>query len=209
MIAAMDAKLRRREDLLRAARTVFATKGYHAAKVEDIAAAAKVAKGTVYLYFRDKRSIFQEILDRVFILLGGAILRVDVHSDVASQVKHNIRAIAGVFLDDPTLPQLLLQSGSGVDQDFQTKVQAFTASARDMLVRAFENGQRLGIVAPGDPHLFALFTIGATREVLLDMATTRRTREEIVDALYKVLSVGFLRVGEKVDDQPVIKKRRG
>ena len=45
-------KAERRIELLRAARDVFATKGFHAAKVDDIVAAAKVAKGTFYLFFR-------------------------------------------------------------------------------------------------------------------------------------------------------------
>ena len=51
-------RVKRREALLRAARDVFVTKGYHDAKVEDICARADVAKGTFYLYFPDKRSIF-------------------------------------------------------------------------------------------------------------------------------------------------------
>lgn len=48
-------KAERRSELLRAARDVFATKGYHNAKIDDIVQAAKVAKGTFYLYFPDKR----------------------------------------------------------------------------------------------------------------------------------------------------------
>jgi hypothetical protein len=112
-----------------------------------------------------------------------------------------------VFLDDPTLAQMLLQPASGVDQDFQSELQGFVATARDLLVRALENGQRLGIIAAGDPHLLACFTIGATKEVLLDSVSTKRTREEIVDALYSIMAAGFLRVG----DRPVTaaRKRRG
>jgi AcrR family transcriptional regulator len=41
-----------------AARKVFAQKGYSAATVEDIAAAAGLAKGTVYLYYESKRDIY-------------------------------------------------------------------------------------------------------------------------------------------------------
>ena len=42
--------------ILEAARKVFATKGFHEAKVDDIADAAGVAKGTVYLYYDSKRA---------------------------------------------------------------------------------------------------------------------------------------------------------
>ena len=44
--------------ILEAARKVFAKKGFHEATVEDIADAAGVAKGTVYLYYESKRDIY-------------------------------------------------------------------------------------------------------------------------------------------------------
>ena len=94
-------KEQRRLDILNAARKVFATKGYHEAKVGDIAAAAKVAKGTLYLYFPDKRSVFVELMDTLFIRVSAAILRVDTQADVVAQIKHNLRAILSVLVDDP------------------------------------------------------------------------------------------------------------
>lgn len=44
--------------ILDAGRSVFARRGYEAATVEEIAEAAGVAKGTVYLYFKSKREIY-------------------------------------------------------------------------------------------------------------------------------------------------------
>lgn len=44
--------------ILEAARSVFAMKGFNEATVDDIANAAGVAKGTVYLYYRSKRDIY-------------------------------------------------------------------------------------------------------------------------------------------------------
>ena len=44
--------------ILEAARRVFATKGFSQATVDDIASAARVAKGTVYLYYESKRDIY-------------------------------------------------------------------------------------------------------------------------------------------------------
>ena len=53
----------RTAELLEAARRVFAKKGFHAATVEDIAAAAGVAKGTVYLYYRSKQDVYWGALE--------------------------------------------------------------------------------------------------------------------------------------------------
>lgn len=52
----------RRTELLTAARTVFARKGFHDARVDEIAELAEVAKGTVYLYYKSKRELYLEAL---------------------------------------------------------------------------------------------------------------------------------------------------
>ena len=51
----------RRRQILDAALDVFAEHGYAAARLEDVAARAGVAKGTIYLYFADKRTLFMEL----------------------------------------------------------------------------------------------------------------------------------------------------
>src|SRR5215468_10261708 len=48
----------RTSGILEAARKVFAQKGFSAATVDDIAASAGVAKGTIYLYYESKRDIY-------------------------------------------------------------------------------------------------------------------------------------------------------
>src|SRR5438874_12457812 len=50
--------------ILRAATKVFARNGYFNSKVADIARAAGVADGTVYLYFKSKEEILRSIFDR-------------------------------------------------------------------------------------------------------------------------------------------------
>jgi AcrR family transcriptional regulator len=44
--------------ILEAARKIFANEGFNRATVDDIASAAGVAKGTVYLYYQSKRDIY-------------------------------------------------------------------------------------------------------------------------------------------------------
>ena len=54
----------KRKAILRAAIQVFAHNGYFNSKVADIASAAGVADGTVYLYFKSKEEILHSIFDR-------------------------------------------------------------------------------------------------------------------------------------------------
>ncbi|NJL04474.1 MAG: TetR/AcrR family transcriptional regulator [Chloroflexaceae bacterium] len=63
-IARPDAEKRRH--ILTAAASVFARHGLHAARMDEIAQAAGVAKGTLYLYFSSKEAIIEALLDQTF-----------------------------------------------------------------------------------------------------------------------------------------------
>lgn len=53
----------KRDMILEAGIKVFSQKGYHHAKMEDIAVAAGIGKGTIYEYFSSKLQLFQEIME--------------------------------------------------------------------------------------------------------------------------------------------------
>src|SRR5262245_19218859 len=52
----------RRDAILAAALDEFAASGFAATQIDDVARRAGVAKGTIYLYFRDKEALFQELV---------------------------------------------------------------------------------------------------------------------------------------------------
>lgn len=52
----------RRAQILEAAETVFAAKGYHRATTREIARAADVSEGTLYNYFANKRDLFTGLM---------------------------------------------------------------------------------------------------------------------------------------------------
>src|SRR5262252_8863720 len=58
------ATVSKRDAILRAAIDVFAGRGYFNAQVADVAKAAGVAAGTVYLYFRSKDDLLVSIFER-------------------------------------------------------------------------------------------------------------------------------------------------
>ncbi|HEY1940282.1 MAG TPA: TetR/AcrR family transcriptional regulator [Candidatus Angelobacter sp.] len=53
----------RQSEIISAARKVFAEKGYMAATVDEIAAEAALAKGTIYVYFESKEQIYNAVLE--------------------------------------------------------------------------------------------------------------------------------------------------
>src|SRR5881392_3143806 len=52
----------RRAAILAAALEEFTARGYEGARLDDVAKRAGVAKGTIYLYFADKQTLFQELV---------------------------------------------------------------------------------------------------------------------------------------------------
>ena len=63
----------RREAILAAALDEFSARGFEATRLDDVAKRAGVAKGTIYLYFRDKESLFQELIRTMLTPLVGTI----------------------------------------------------------------------------------------------------------------------------------------
>ena len=63
----------RRDAILEAALDEFSAKGFASARLEDVAKRAGIAKGTIYLYFADKESLFQELIRAKMVPVVGSI----------------------------------------------------------------------------------------------------------------------------------------
>lgn len=70
--------------LLEAAVEVLETKGYHAARVDDIVKAARTSHGTFYLYFANKEALFRQLIEAVaaeFDQLAARLPRLDASAE--------------------------------------------------------------------------------------------------------------------------------
>jgi AcrR family transcriptional regulator len=63
----------RRDAILDAALDEFSAKGFAAARLDDVAKRAGVAKGTIYLHFADKESLFQELIRAKMVPVVGSL----------------------------------------------------------------------------------------------------------------------------------------
>lgn len=106
-----DAK---RTAMMQAAVRVFAEKGYHAATVRDIVAAADVAVGTFYFYFPDKETLFDHLFEETAAFMLQALDQaVNSQTAFAAKVDAVIRAYVNVAFYEPAVVQLLLVGGMG------------------------------------------------------------------------------------------------
>ena len=61
----------RRQAIIEAAMEEFIARGFAATRLDDIAKRAGVAKGTIYLHFKDKESMFEELIRIAIVPLVG------------------------------------------------------------------------------------------------------------------------------------------
>jgi AcrR family transcriptional regulator len=71
----------RREAILAAALDEFASRGFAATRLDDVARRANVAKGTIYLHFADKETLFQELIRTELNPVVGALEHAS-HADI-------------------------------------------------------------------------------------------------------------------------------
>jgi len=81
----------RRTEIIDAARTVFARRGFAQGIMDEIAKEAGVAKGTLYLYFRSKTEIYKAVLDHDMKTLKASTLD---RIDAAKSLKEKLRTFA-------------------------------------------------------------------------------------------------------------------
>jgi len=92
----LTARALKRERILRAAVEVFACKGYFAARMTDVAKAAGVADGTLYLYFDGKEHLLLSIFDDV---LSRFINRVEGELAALERPRDKLRVMVRLHLE--------------------------------------------------------------------------------------------------------------
>ena len=136
----------KRAAILRAATRVFARNGYFNSKVADIARAAKVADGTVYLYFKSKEEILHSIFDQN---MAEAIAAGRKLIENLDDPREKLRRIAKLHLerlgadrDLAVVFQVELRGSTKFMEEFSA---AGFAEYLALLRRTFEEGQRVGV----------------------------------------------------------------
>ena len=85
--AATDDGNSKRRQILDGARKVFMDLGFDGASMGEIARAAGVSKGTLYVYFADKSALFQTMLEEVALQHGQVVFNFDPDRDVEATLK--------------------------------------------------------------------------------------------------------------------------
>jgi AcrR family transcriptional regulator len=156
----------KRRVLLQAAVRVFARRGFHAARVGDIAEEAGVAHGLLYHYFSSKEEVLETIFRETWADLLAAVRDVEESGEPAQE---QLRQVAAILLRswrrDPDLVRVLVRGvtrSSELDRRVGDVGDAFAA-----IERIVRRGQEAGELRPElDARLTSVIFYGAIEELL-------------------------------------------
>jgi TetR/AcrR family transcriptional regulator, fatty acid metabolism regulator protein len=183
----------RRRQLLDAATTVFAEKGYRNAGVGDIIARAGVARGTFYLYFASKQEIFLAIVEDFHGRVRRALETVDAAASDArtagprAALQASFRAWLGFFAAHRDATRVILREASSIDPRFEKGFAELRQIAVAHFASRFRTLQQSGAArASIDPQLAAHLQIGMFDELLNTYVLGREHAD--LDALARQLA---------------------
>ncbi len=166
----------KRQRILRAAIDVFASKGYFAARMTDVAEAAEVADGTLYLYFEGKEHLLMSIFDSV---LGRFIERLDAEIERVEDPIEKLSIMIRLHLEtlgrDHALAHVL-QIETRHSRRFMSlftrgKLGEYLNRVRDIIIEGQESGVFRGDISPG---LATNLVFGAVDEIVTSWLLAER-----------------------------------
>lgn len=156
---------RTRTQILQAAERRFATLGFADTRLEDVGEDAGVGRSAVLYHFRDKRQLYEAVLDAVFggfleviqpALTGTGTLPARIEASVAASIDWVARR--------PTAAYIALREAASTDPEFRQRVRRRTIPLLRLVTRIFEEGRHTGALRPtsADALHFSSAIVGAT-----------------------------------------------
>jgi AcrR family transcriptional regulator len=160
----------RTREILAAARQLMQGRGVDAVTMEEIATAAGVAKGTVYLYFQGKDELIQALITQV----GENLLQeVTAIVQTSGSPPEKIHRVATLMLDClikeralyPTYARDSLRAGQGPTRGYWRQLQEREEKFFNLVTPVFAQGIKAGQFIPANPRLLTFMLRGLVRSV--------------------------------------------
>lgn len=180
----------KRERIRKAAAELFATRPFHKVRLDDVAAAAGVGKGTLYVYFESKEALFTAVVFERFARLVNT-LESDLSDepDAASALSRIVADLVAHAFENPHVFQLMRTMGIPAGAPiWREKHERLTRLIAETIRRGVESG----CFQENRPELTALYVPGLIRSALLYGADDL-TPAEVTSHVRQFLSRALLR----------------
>lgn len=156
---------RTRAQILAAAEKRFARMGFAATRLEDIGNDVGVGRSAILYHFKDKRQLYQAVLDDVFSSFVAAVQPPLAGSGtLPARIEGAVAAAVDYVSARPTAAFIALHEAATTDAELRNGIQQRTAPLLELLTTIFAEGQRTGVLDPirTDAFHFASVIVGAT-----------------------------------------------
>lgn len=168
----------RQRQILTCAKRVFAQRGFHAANVSHICEAAGIGRGTLYLYFANKRAvltaILRETLERVRALMERQSAEVAfappekiTRTKAIEYSAVQLRQLLEVAFEDEHTLRILLREAVGLDVDVEKLLGEIDEALVSIVERSLVASQRAGFARPLDARAVATMVVGGVEKLAL------------------------------------------
>jgi AcrR family transcriptional regulator len=162
-----DAKEQRREEILAAAKVVFAERGFHATTVADVARAAGVSYGSVYWYFDSKDALFHALMDhqeqalrRHIATTAAQAAEEDGALGTEELFRRSVQATFEFFEADRDVVKLLFRDPLALGERFDRHLAGLLDGFASDIEKTVAAAQDAGAVIDAPPRLLA-FSVAA------------------------------------------------
>lgn len=146
----------KRRTILRVARDLFSKRPYHEVRLDDVAAAAKVGKGTLYVYFENKEHLYLELVTEAFdVLISDIEERIESNADSNWTLLHDaVLLLARWMVKHPTMFDLIRSNMHPVQRD---SLRQRRRKLGELFVTVLKSGVASGEIQDARPELTAQF----------------------------------------------------
>jgi AcrR family transcriptional regulator len=157
-----------RQRILDAALDVFARKGFHDTRIDDIADEAQSSKGGVYFHFPGKEQLFLALIEEFARLLEKRLAEaIAAEPSGIRRVEAALQAGLSVFGQYQQLAKLFLLQAVGMGQTFEAKRLEILDRFAGLIQCHLDEAVADGSIAPIDTHIVAHAWVGAINELVM------------------------------------------
>lgn len=160
------AKDRKRQEIVKAAIRIFSEKGYHKVKIRDITGSIGISTGTFYIYFKDKRELFVDVVDDVIrAIIGDAAEAIKQEEDIERRMAIRGRVFYNNYSKYNEILNQLRAEMVGEDKWPHEKIKKAYHALTQPVIRDIQKGIETGIFRKVDPDLTA-YTLTGIIEIM-------------------------------------------
>lgn len=184
-----------KQNIIDAAATIFSIKGYHLASVDEIAAKAGVAKGSIYYHFKGKGNLYVAVIQEGVNMLLECITKSVATSKSTKDALIKIMSTHVKTLNAyPEMGAVFLSGiSAGLENDIFVEVEKIQKEYMANIVNILKEAQSYGEVRKGNPRFIAAALIGTLSGVCDEYLYNSDdiTENEVIDLLTQIALSGI------------------